>query len=434
MQTHFSPQQLADPEVRSLEKILRSCVHCGFCTATCPTYVTDGDERDSPRGRIYLIKDLLESGRAPTHDDVWPIDHCLSCLSCMTTCPSGVDYRRLVDHAREQIEDEYERPAPDRWLRDLLAFVLPSRARFRAAIFFAKLGRPLAPFIATLPRVGPSLAAMLALAPKSFAARLPTEGPGEFKAPGKASRGRVALLRGCAQDVLAPEINAAAIRVLNRAGIDVVLPKGEGCCGSLLHHMGREDPAVEQMRANVDVWTREIEKGGLDAILVTASGCGSTIKDYGHILAADPAYARKAAKVSELAKDIGEYLAGLDLEFPQPRRLKVAYHAACSLQHGQRITEAPKALLRRAGYDVRTPPESHLCCGSAGTYNILQPETATKLRDRKVANIGRVQPDVIAAGNIGCLTQIATGTMTPVVHTVELLDWAQGGPAPKAIG
>ena len=434
MQTHFTPRQLEDPEVRGLEKIIRKCVHCGFCTATCPTYVTGGDERDSPRGRIYLIKDMLESGRAPTPDDVWPIDHCLSCLSCMTTCPSGVDYRRLVDHAREEIEETGARAWPDKALRALLAFVLPSRTLFRAALGFAWVGRPLAGVVRQLPAVGPQLAAMLSLAPRAFAPRKTTDGPGEFPAASATSpRRRVAMLRGCAQDVLAPEINAAAIRVLNRAGVDVVVPKGEGCCGSLLHHMGKEEPGRAQMRAIVDVWTREIEAGGLDAILVTASGCGSTIKDYGHLLAGEPAYAARAAKVSALAKDVTEYLVDLELEFAEPQRLAVAYHAACSLQHGQKVTEAPKTLLRRAGFDVRVAAESHLCCGSAGTYNILQPETASKLRDRKVRNIERTRASVVAAGNIGCLTQISTGTAMPVVHTIELLDWAQGGPKPAGL-
>jgi glycolate oxidase iron-sulfur subunit len=431
MQTHFSLQQLADPQTRSLEKILRSCVHCGFCTATCPTYVVGGDERDSPRGRIYLIKELLETARAPTKEDVEPIDHCLSCLSCMTTCPSGVDYRRLIDHTREIVETQYKRPVADKLLRAVLASLLPYRGRFRLAIGLAMLGRPFAPLLAQIPGVGAQMAAMLKLAPRRLPARVETEGPGEFKGSNTSpKRRRVAMLTGCAQGVLAPQINAATIRLLNRAGVDVVLPKGEACCGSLLHHMGREAAGLAQARVNIDAWTREIEADGLEAIVITASGCGSTIKDYGHMLAEDPAYAAKAAKVAALAMDATEYVASLDLTFVAPQSLAVAYHGACSLQHGQKITEAPKALLRRAGFDVRTPAEAHLCCGSAGTYNILQPEIAGKLRDRKVRNIERRKPDVIAAGNIGCLTQIGAGTTIPVVHTMELLDWAQGGPKP----
>ena len=432
MQTHFAPEQLADPQTLALEKILRSCVHCGFCTATCPTYVVSGDERDSPRGRIYLIKDLLESGRAPTDDDVWPIDHCLSCNACMTTCPSGVDYRRLVDHARVLIEARYKRPLPDRLMRAALAKLLPSRAWFALGLRLSALARPFAPLIAALPRVGPQLAAMLALAAKRR-----TPGTAESRATRVADSGaprrRVALLTGCAQAVLAPEINAATTRLLARAGIAVAPTPGEGCCGSLLHHMGREAAARTQMRANVDAWIRLIDDQGLEAIVVTTSGCGATIKDYGALLADDPAYADKAARVAARTRDVSEYVAGLDLAFAAPRRLVVAYHAACTLQHGQKIVEPPKALLRRAGFLVREPAESHLCCGSAGTYNILHPETAAALRARKIGHIERLKPDVVAAGNIGCLTQIASATTAPVVHTVELLDWASGGPAPAGL-
>jgi glycolate oxidase iron-sulfur subunit len=433
MQTHFAPEQLADPHMRPLEKILRSCVHCGFCTATCFTYLVTGDERESPRGRIYLIKDLLETGRKPTAEDVAPIDHCLSCLACMTTCPSGVDYRRLVDHTRVAIEATYKRPFADRMIRAALARLLPSRDLFRAALALARAGRPFAPILKRIPGFGDKLAAMLALAPKEAPGR--ASRPGEFVAPApRAKRRRVALLTGCAQDALAPQINAATIRLLNRAGVDVVLPHGEGCCGSLLHHMGREAPALDQARANIDVWLREADGAGLEAIVITASGCGATIKDYGHMLRDDPAYAEKAERIAALAKDVSEYVGGLELAFANPKKLIVAYHAACTLQHGQKILEAPKALLRRAGFEVRNPPEAHICCGSAGTYNILQPEMAAALRQRKVANLARVKPDVIAAGNIGCLAQIASGTATPVVHTVELLDWASGGPAPAGLG
>jgi len=429
MQTHFTADQLADPHTADLEKILRSCVHCGFCTATCPTYVVGRDERDSPRGRIYLIKELLETGRAPDAYDVEPLDHCLSCLSCMTTCPSGVDYRRLIDHARVEVETRYTRDPADRLLRALLVRLLPYPARFRLSIGLAWLGRPLLPILKRLPVVGERLEAMLRLSPARLPARVAT--PREFKAKAPAaSRRRVALLTGCAQGVLAPEINAAAIRVLNRAGVDVVLPEGEGCCGSLAHHMGYEQRALAQARADIDAWTREIDGDGLDAIVITASGCGATIKDYGAMFGHDAAYAGKAARVAALAKDVSEYLLDLDLAFPARRGEIVAYHPACSLQHGQKILDAPKALLRRAGYDVRTPAEAHLCCGSAGVYNILQPRIASELRDRKVRNLARLKADVIATGNIGCMTQIGSKSATPVVHLVELLDWAQGGPTP----
>ena len=434
MQTQFSAEALADPHTRELEGILRSCVHCGFCTATCPTYVTRGDERDSPRGRIYLIKDLLESGRKPQAEDVWPIDHCLSCLSCMTTCPSGVDYRRLIDDARVRIEQTYSRPLGDRALRAMLVRLLPSPAAFRAALKLASAGRFFRPVVERVPGLGARLGAMLKLAPRT----LPSGGigstPGVFAPETQTHpRRRMALLRGCAQSVLAPQINEAAIRLLNRAGVEVVIPKGEGCCGSLAHHMGYEKQALNQARADIDAWMAEIEGGGLEAIVVTASGCGSTIKDYGYMLRDDPAYAEKAKCVSALARDVSEVVAALDLKFAAPRPLVVAYHAACSLQHGQKIVDQPRALLRRAGFDARPIPEAHLCCGSAGTYNMLQPEIANALRDRKVANIARVKPDAIAAGNIGCLAQIASGTKTPVAHTVEFLDWASGGPAPAGL-
>ncbi len=434
MQTQFAPEALADPHIRELEGILRSCVHCGLCTATCPTYVTLGDERDSPRGRIYLIKDLLETERKIEADDVWPIDHCLSCLSCMTTCPSGVDYRRLVDHARVKIEETYRRPLADRLLRAALVRLIPSRAAFRTALRLAALGRLFKPALAVLPLIGPKLDAMLMLAPASLPPPGPAEKPGVYPAASAAGpRRRMALLGGCAEAVLAPNIHAATIRLLNRAGIDVVIPNGEGCCGSLAHHMGAEERALAQARADIDAWTREIEDEGLEAIVVTASGCGATIKDYGHMLRDDPIYAKKAARVAALARDVSEVAGALDLDFKAPRRLAVAYHPACSLQHAQKIADQPKALLKRAGFDVRSIPEAHLCCGSAGTYNILQPEIATALRERKVANIARVKPDAIAAGNIGCLTQIGSASATPVVHTVELLDWASGGPAPAGL-
>jgi glycolate oxidase iron-sulfur subunit len=434
VQTQFSPEALADPHTSELERILRSCVHCGFCTATCPTYVTLGDERDSPRGRIYLIKDLMETGRKIEAEDVAPIDHCLSCLSCVTTCPSGVDYRRLVDHARVEIEETYRRPFVDRLMRAALARVIPSRTAFRAALRLAAIGRAFDPLVAALPGIGPKLQAMLALAPKSIPAPGPTSRPGIFTPTASDKpRRRMALLGGCAEAVLAPQIGAAAIRLLNRAGIEVVVAAGEGCCGSLAHHMGRESQALAEARSDIDAWTGEIDGEGLEAIIVTASGCGSTMKDYGYMLRDDPAYAKKAERVASLVKDFSEIAGALELDYAPPRHLAVAYHAACSLQHGQKIVEPPKALLRRAGFDLRTIPESHLCCGSAGTYNMLQPEISRKLRDRKVANISRVKPDVITAGNIGCLTQIGSATAIPVVHMVELLDWASGGPAPAGL-
>jgi glycolate oxidase iron-sulfur subunit len=440
MKTEFSLAQLANPDIAEADKILRACVHCGFCTATCPTYVLLGDELDSPRGRIVLIKEMLEKDKPPTAEVVKHIDRCLSCLACMTTCPSGVNYMHLVDQARVRIEKEYTRPLPERALRALLAWVLPRPKLFRASMILARLGRPLAALLPASPPgpVTPSLSrrikAMLALAPRGLPASGPTGGS-VFPALGP-KRGRVALLQGCAQQVLAPRINQAAIRLLTRHGIEVVLVKDEQCCGALTHHLGRDGDALARARANITAWLDEDKQGGLDAIVVTTSGCGTVIKDYGFMLREDRDFAASAARISALAKDISEYVDELDLPVPQRRSdLVVAYHSACSLQHGQKITQAPKELLSKNGFVVKDVPESHLCCGSAGTYNILQPELAGRLRDRKIANIASVKPDVIAAGNIGCMVQIGSikktdGTSVPVVHTIELLDWATGGPRP----
>ncbi len=432
MQTNFTAEQLSDPHVATSEKILRKCVHCGFCTATCPTYVTLGNELDSPRGRIYLIKDMLENGRPADEQVVTHIDRCLSCLACTTTCPSGVDYMHLVDHARMHIENTYRRPFRERLFRNLLAAVLPHPGRFRLALHAAALGRPFSGLLRRVRGLEP-LGAMLDLAPRRVPKPSPAARPATHPAAGT-RRGRVAILTGCAQPVLKPEINEATIRLLTRLGVEVVAPAGEVCCGSLVHHMGREAQALEAARRNVDVWLREIENGGLDAVIITASGCGTTIKDYGFMLRLDPAYADKAARVSALAKDVTEYLATLDLPQQEMKRVTVTYHSACSMQHGQKITMLPKTLLKTAGFTVRDPAEGHLCCGSAGTYNILQPEISAKLKARKVKNLEATKPDVIATGNIGCITQIATGTDVPILHTIELLDWAYGGDKPALLG
>jgi glycolate oxidase iron-sulfur subunit len=433
MQTNFAPERLSDPAMASSEKILRTCVHCGFCTATCPTYLLLGDELDSPRGRIYLIKEMFESGKAASPEVVKHIDRCLSCLACMTTCPSGVHYMHLVDHARAYIEETHRRPWHDRVIRTLLAKVLPYPARFRLAMTAAIVGKPLAGVLGALPRVGNRLRAMLELAPARIPGRSPFARPSVWPAEGS-RRGRVAILSGCAQPVLQPNFNEAAIRLLNRHGVEVVLPKGEGCCGALVHHMGRDREAHGFAKRNIDSWIAEMDGAGLDAIVITASGCGTTIKDYGFIFRNDPAYADKARRVSEIAKDVTEYLAAIKLMEPaRETDLVVAYHSACSMQHGQQIREEPKRLLKRAGFTVKDVPEGHICCGSAGTYNLLQPEIASQLRARKVANIERVKPDLIATGNIGCMTQIGKGTAIPIVHTVELLDWATGGPLPDVL-
>ncbi len=441
MKTEFTLDQLADPDIREADKILRACVHCGFCTATCPTYVLLGDELDSPRGRIYLIKEMLEKNQRPTPEVVKHVDRCLSCLACMTTCPSGVNYMHLVDQARVRIEKHYTRPVGERLLRWVLALVLPRPTLFRTSLKLARFVRVFSDLLPA-PRAGqatPSflrrIKAMLALAP----ARLPPPGAAAGTAflPTGERRGRVALLQGCAQQVLSPAINDAAVRLLTRHGIEVALVAGEQCCGALTHHLGNDHDALGRARANIDAWTAEADRNGLDAILVTTSGCGTVVKDYGYMLREDAAYAAKAARVAALAKDISEYVSELELSFPETRSdLVVAYHAACSLQHGQKILRAPKELLSKCGFVVKDVPEGHLCCGSAGTYNILQPDIAERLRERKIFNIAALQPDVIAAGNIGCMVQIAGvmdkhGNLLPVVHTIELVDWATGGPKPN---
>jgi glycolate oxidase iron-sulfur subunit len=433
MQTNFSPRQLADPRMAEAERILRTCVHCGFCTATCPTYVLLGDERDSPRGRIYLMKEMFERGKRPSAEVELHIDRCLSCLSCMTTCPSGVDYMHLVDRARAHIAENRRRSLVDKLLRATLAAVLPYPERLRAALRLARLVRPLR---GVLRRLGMQrVLAMLELAPRGLVLPSATfAGPGTAATKGERRR-RVILLAGCAQTVLRPEINDATIRLLAGRGVDVEVAPGAGCCGALVQHMGFEAAAIEMAKRNVDAWSRLIEKrGSIDALIVNTSGCGTTLKDYGHLLQREAGHAERAAKIAAMTRDVCEFLAGFALG--PPRRwssLRVAYQSPCSMQHGQRIIEEPRRLLRDAGFTVTEIPEAHLCCGSAGTYNILQPDLARELRARKVDNIRSVRPDVVATGNIGCMVQIAQGSDIPIAHSIELLDWAYGGPVPRGL-
>jgi glycolate oxidase iron-sulfur subunit len=424
MQTHFTPKQLTDPHIADSNSVLRKCVHCGFCTATCPTYVLLGDELDSPRGRIYLIKEMLEKGEPATKETVKHVDRCLSCLSCMTTCPSGVNYMHLVDHARVHIENTYNRPYAERFLRNILAFTMPRPSLFRLSLIAAKLASP---FRSTFAAFGAKrISALLTILPKQLQAPMRLGTAGTYAA-NVAKKGRVGLLMGCVQSVIDPGINAATIRLLTRLGFEVVVVR-EACCGSLTHHMGKEADALSRARRMIDQWTNE----NLDSIVITTSGCGTTIKDYGHMLRLDSNYADKAAVISAKAKDVTEFLA--ELELPKANmNLRLAYHAACSIQHGQKIKSQPLALLRNAGFEVAEVPEGHLCCGSAGTYNIMQPEIAGKLRDRKVAHILSTKPEAIATGNIGCMSQIGSGTDIPILHTVELLDWAYGGEMPAKL-
>ena len=422
MQTNFTEEQLKDPGIAHANDILRACVHCGFCTATCPSYQVLGDELDSPRGRIYLIKDMLESGRPADEKTVKHLDRCLSCLACMTTCPSGVNYMHLIDHARVHVEKTYKRPLMDRMLRWTLAKIVPYPGRFRLAMGGAKLARPFARFLPDR-----RLRAMIAMAPKSIPPVSRNDDPQVF-APIGAKKYRVALQIGCAQRALNTDINDATIRLLRRLGCEVVVPRDLGCCGALSHHMGRETEAHAQAARNIRAYLGE---GDLDAVIINTSGCGTTVKDYGHMFRDDP-MAEQAAQVSKLAFDISEFLEKIGI--PEANgNMRVAYHAACSLQHGQQIKSAPKDLLKRAGFEVVEPTDSHLCCGSAGTYNLLQPEISDELKRRKVVTLEAKSPQVIAAGNIGCMVQIGGGTDVPVVHTVELLDWALGGPKPPAL-
>ncbi|EAQ14533.1 glycolate oxidase iron-sulfur subunit [Maritimibacter alkaliphilus HTCC2654] len=423
MQTFFSDEQLIDPGIARSNEILRACVHCGFCTATCPTYQVLGDELDSPRGRIYLIKDMLESGRPADEKTVKHIDRCLSCLACMTTCPSGVHYMHLVDHARAHIEKTYKRPLMDRLLRWTLARILPYPGRFRLALLGAKIGKP---FRGLIPDA--RLLAMLAMAPKQIPPVSRNDDAQVFPATGP-RRKRVALMTGCAQRALDTDINDATIRLLRRMGCDVVVAKGQGCCGALTHHMGKEAEAHGTAAKNIRAWVAEMDGEGLDAVVINTSGCGTTVKDYGHMFRTTD-MAADAARVSAIAMDVSELLMQLDL--PEGTQdMRVAYHAACSLQHGQQIKTYPKDLLKRAGFEVVEPADSHLCCGSAGTYNLMQPEISAQLKERKVRTLMAKGPEVIAAGNIGCMIQIGSGADVPVVHTVELLDWATGGPRPR---
>lgn len=422
MRTAFTPEQLADPQIAASAKAIRTCVHCGFCTATCPTYVLLGDERDSPRGRIELIKAMLEDGGPPPASTVTHVDRCLSCLACTTTCPSGVDYAQLIDHARAHIEAHHVRPWPERAFRALIPAVLTHPKRLRWALALGRLVRPLGPLLVQLELT--RLAALLRLVPAQASSRAWRRG--DFTVEHKERRGRVILLQGCVEPAMAPATHAAAIRLITRAGYDVVLAPGEGCCGALSNHLGRRREAQAMARANVAAWSRPQK---IDAIVTTAAGCGTMLKDYGHLLGKD------GEKAASKARDILEFIAEVGLPpVTAPSGLSVAYHAACSLQHGQQIKAGPIALLAQAGFDVRAVPEGHLCCGSAGVYNILQPDIATQLRDRKASSINAVGADVVAAGNVGCMAQLAPVLNAPVVHPVELLDWATGGRKPAALG
>ena len=432
METHFSKEQLKDKDNKSTEKILRKCVHCGMCNATCPTYQLLGDELDGPRGRIYLIKDMIENKKPANEKIVKHIDRCLSCYSCMTTCPSGVNYMHIIDHGRSYIEKTYKRPFSDRIIRDFLSKVLPNPFFFRIVGMLTLLIKPIQYLF---PK---KIREMIKLMPIKFPKKkLPIMQVYQTKKR-KKPIARVALLTGCVQKVISPQINEATIRLLNRHGIEVVVPKEIGCCGSLDHHLGKSEISIETFKKNILIWHEEYLKNGLDAIISNTSGCGTTLKDYGFIFRADEKFKKKAKKISELTKDISEYLnENVKLTFVNNREnnktYKVAYHSACSMQHGQKIHDIPKNLIRMTGNEVLDISDGHLCCGSAGTYNLLQNDIAKKLLKNKVMNIEKLNPQFIATGNIGCITQISNGTKIPILHTVELIDWYTGGPKPDVL-
>lgn len=432
MRTDFVEGRLTDPRLREADGILRTCVHCGFCLATCPTYLLLGDELDSPRGRIYLAKTMLETGQPATAPVVKHLDRCLTCLSCMTTCPSGVNYAHLIGQAREHVERTYTRPLPDRLLRRTLAAIVPNPMLFRLAGLAGKVARPmLRPFARLLP---PRARAMLANAPRRVAGPSWVDRPQIVPAEGE-RRMRVALLAGCAQQVLRPEINESTVRVLTRHGCEVVIAEGAGCCGAILHQLEYAEKATALAKINITAWRRELQTSGLDAIVFNASGCGVAIRDYGHLLAGDPDWAEPAARIASLSRDITEVLLELGLRpSALTEAMPVTYHAACTMQHGLRLRTQSKALLTQAGFNVWEPAESHICCGSAGTYSVLQPELSDQLRERKLNAIAATSAAIVATGNIGCITQLAQGSRAPVVHTIELLDWATGGPKPASLG
>ena len=429
MQTNFTKKQLQESSIIDANGIIRKCTHCGFCNATCPTYQVAGDELDGPRGRIYLIRDMLENNKPASEKITRHIDRCLSCYACMTTCPSGVNYMHLVDHARNHIEKTYVRPFFDRFIRILLSIILPSPKLFRIVGYLARIANP---FKFLFPK---KIKNMLKYMPTSFP-KSNYENKEVYSAKGK-TFAKVALLTGCVQRVISPQINDSTIDILNRHGVEVIVPKEITCCGSLNHHLGKEDLAHKSFVNNINFWFKCYEERNLDAILVTTSGCGTTLKDYGHIFRDDPDkdLRKKAKIISSLAKDVTEYLGkNIKLNFVEKdKKFKIAYHSACSMQHGQKLHSQPMNLLKKTGNEIVEIPDGHLCCGSAGTYNLLQGEMASELLVRKVSNIDKVKPDFISTGNIGCITQISSGTKIPILHTIEILNWYTGGEKPNAI-
>ena len=427
MQTIFTPDQLKNKTNKSTEEIVRKCVHCGMCNATCPTYQILGDELDGPRGRIYLIKDMLENNKPGNEKVAKHLDRCLSCYACMTTCPSQVNYMHLIDHGRNHLEKTYKRPILERSFRNLLSLTLPNPKTFKILSILVNIVRPIS-FV--LPEfIKNSMKLMPSKIPKKILKNQ------KIYSVEKKPIARVALLTGCVQRVISPEINESTIRLLNRHNVEVVVIPEINCCGSLDHHLGKEKKSHELFKKNINLWHDEYLKNGLTAIISNTSGCGTTLKDYGFIFRDDKEMKKKAKKISELTKDITEFLdKNIKLNFKQSEKVyNIAYHSPCSMQHGQKVHQQPIDLIKKTGNEVLDIPEGHLCCGSAGTYNILQQKIAKTLLKNKVENINKIGPDFISTGNIGCMTQIASGIEIPIVHTVEVIDWLTGGPKPTKL-
>lgn len=418
MQTALLPDLLASQTGQEADRILRSCVHCGFCNATCPTYQLLGDELDGPRGRIYQIKQMLE-GAPVTRATLTHLDRCLTCRNCETTCPSGVRYGQLLEIGRALAEQRIRRPLLQRAQRWLLRTIIPYPARFTPLLRLAQFFRPVLP--QALQRKIPGTYARHSGESRNPGVqnKNPDSGPGARQNEDR----RMLLLEGCVQPALAPNINAASARVLGRLGISLITAPGAGCCGAASHHTSGFDEARDFARRNIDAWWPFIEQG-IEAIVMTASGCGVHVKDYGHLLRDDPDYLVKARRVSELTKDLGEIIAGEDLsklKVTVKPGMKIAVHSPCTLQHGQKLNGVVEKILRDFGFELLPVAESHLCCGSAGTYSLLQPALARQLRERKLAALAAGRPEVIATANIGCLAHLASGTTIPVRHWIELV-------------
>lgn len=425
MRTNFSPEDLVRPEMGRAEASLRACVHCGLCNPVCPTQLLTGDELDGPRGRVQLVQNMLEKKAPPGADTVHHLDRCLGCLACKATCPSGVDYAQLIDTARGYIEEHHKRPWRERAYRTLLSFTLSRPGLSGMLMRMARVAKPLMPL---LPRGIGDLAA------RAPTGRLqPSLRPGVYRAEGK-RRMRVALLRGCIQRAAAAEIDESTVRLLTRLGVEVVVVPSSGCCGALSWHMGKRKAARKLGRRNLAAWAKEMDGEGLDGVIANATGCTTMLKDYGHVFEEEDGWSFRGRRVGALVKDATQMIAQLDFSAVSGvARPVVAWHPPCSMQHGLGLGGLGEMLLTKAGFEVRVPKDSHLCCGSAGTYSLLQPELAGQLRVQKAAAINATGAGVVASANFGCLDHLRGALDVPAVHVIELIDWATGGPKPKRL-